>query len=101
MKLVDDSGTWVVYLMTIHKQVEPMNAVCSQDEWDAMERSRPGHHPLVHAGIASEREAELLARGTSGDAKPRQSGPRSWQEPTAEFDKPTLKLRVAVAKEIQ
>ena len=77
MRQVDDSGPWVVYLMPVHKQAEPMNAVCSQDEWDAMERTRPGHHPLVQAGIASEREAELLARGTSGDSKPRQSRPRS------------------------
>jgi hypothetical protein len=77
MRTIDDSGPWVVYLKPIHKQVEPMNAVCSQLEWDAMERTRPGHHPLVHSGIASEREAELLARGTSGDAKPRQSRPRS------------------------
>jgi hypothetical protein len=77
MRPIDDNGPWVVYLMPVGKQVEPMHAVCSQDEWDAMERTRPGYRPLVHAGIASEREAELLARGTSGDAKPRQSRPRS------------------------
>jgi hypothetical protein len=77
MRPVDDSGPWVVYLMPIRNQLQPVNAVCSQDEWDAMERIRPGHHPLVQAGIASEREAELLARGTSGDSKPRQSRPRS------------------------
>jgi hypothetical protein len=57
--------------MTIYRQAEPMHAVCSQEEWDAMERARPGHHQLVQAGIASEREAELLARGTSGDPLPR------------------------------
>jgi hypothetical protein len=77
MKQIDDSGQWVVYLMPVGKQMEPMKAVCSQTEWDAMERTRPGQQPIVQAGIAGEREAELLARGTSGDAKPRQSRPRS------------------------
>jgi hypothetical protein len=47
MRTVDDGGMWVVYLMTVHKHPQPMNAVCSQDEWDAMERTRPGHHLLV------------------------------------------------------
>ena len=77
MKQVNDSGPWVIYLMPVHKKPEPMNAICSQDEWNAMERTRPGHYPLIQAGIASEREAELLARGTSGDAKPRHGLPRS------------------------
>jgi hypothetical protein len=65
--------SWVVYLMTIHKHPDGMRAVCAQHEWDAMERARPGYHKLLHAGIGSEREAELLARGTSGDPAPRAS----------------------------
>jgi len=63
--------TWVVYKRTIHRK-PAMNAVCEQTEWDAMELATPGYHTLVRAGIQSEGEAELLARGTSGDPKPRQ-----------------------------
>jgi hypothetical protein len=57
---------WVVYQMTIHRKPS-VNAVCEQDEWDAMERERPGYHTLVRAGITNEPEAERLARGTSGN----------------------------------
>jgi len=60
---------WVVYLMTLHKNGDQKNAVCEQSEWDAMEQARPGYHTLIRSGIASESEAERLARGTSGDAK--------------------------------
>jgi hypothetical protein len=68
--------SWVVYLMTIHNQAERLMAVCEQSEWEAMELERPGYHTLVHAGIASETEAELIARGTSGDPVPRATKPR-------------------------
>jgi hypothetical protein len=61
------TGPWVVYQMTVHNKPTSQNAVCTQDEWDAMELGRPGYHRLVRAGIASETEAELIARGTSGD----------------------------------
>ncbi len=54
--------TWVVYKKTIHKMGAFM-AVCPQSEWEAMEQTRPGYHTLVRAGIRSETEAELLARG--------------------------------------
>ncbi|HJT76275.1 MAG TPA: hypothetical protein VJ739_03660 [Gemmataceae bacterium] len=62
---------WVVYLMTLHGKPEGMKAVCEQSEWDAMDLSQPGYHTLVRAGITNEGEAERLARGTSGDPKPR------------------------------
>ncbi len=68
--------SWVVYLMTIPKQPEGRMAVCEQSEWDVMELQRPGYHKLLHAGITSEAEAELLARGTSGDPAPRATKPR-------------------------
>jgi len=58
---------WVVYRMTIHGKAQQVNAVCEQGEWDEMEARRPGYHTLVRGGIAEEAEAELLARGTSGD----------------------------------
>lgn len=67
--------TWVVYQMTPRGAVVPVNAVCEQGEWDAMEVARPGQHVLVRAGITSEGEAERLARGTSGDSVPRGSRP--------------------------
>jgi hypothetical protein len=70
------SQSWVVYLMTIHNQPEGRMAVCEQSEWEAMELQRPGYHKLVHAGITSETEAELIARGTSGDPTPRATKPR-------------------------
>jgi hypothetical protein len=59
--------SWVVYLMTDFKGAGPHRAVCTRAEWDAMELDRPGHHTLVRAGFATETEAELAARGTSGD----------------------------------
>ena len=54
--------TWVVYMMTIHKHTDKSCAVCQQSEWDAMELARPGYHLLVKGGIATEVEAEKLAR---------------------------------------
>lgn len=58
---------WVVYQMAGKGSTSGGTAVCTQDEWDAMEIARPGHHTLVRERIANEAEAERLARGTSGD----------------------------------
>jgi hypothetical protein len=70
----EEIDTWVVYLMTVQKSKDgPRRSVCTQTEWDEMELAQPGYHLLIQAGIASESEAELLARGTSGDPKPRRS----------------------------
>lgn len=60
-------GLWVVYLMNFYNNKGGKNAVCQQSEWDAMELARPGHHTLIRSGIATEGEAEQVARGTSGD----------------------------------
>src|SRR5882672_6028717 len=73
--------SWVVYKMTLHGKPDQMNAVCGRQEWDAMEKSRPGYHTLIQADILSEATAEKIARGTSGDAKARRRSPRdakSW-----------------------
>jgi hypothetical protein len=59
---MQNNATWVVYLMTIHKRNDRLPAVCEQSEWDAIELSRPGYHQLVQSGIATENEAEDLAR---------------------------------------
>ena len=69
MRNSDEPMAWVVYQIILDKKPEAMNVVCEQGEWDAMELARPGHYKLVRAGIATEAEAERLARGTSGDAK--------------------------------
>jgi hypothetical protein len=61
-------GSWVVYKMTLYGKPIGVNAVCEQAEWDAMELSRPGYHQLIQSGIATEGEAERLAR--SGQSSP-------------------------------
>lgn len=58
----EKTATWVVYWMTLHNKRTGMRAVCKQSEWDAMELIRPGYHHLIRAGIATEVEAEALAR---------------------------------------
>ncbi|HKI37288.1 MAG TPA: hypothetical protein VKA46_35875 [Gemmataceae bacterium] len=72
MRETEECVSWVVYKMTFPKKPEGINAVCEQAEWDAMEVAEPGYHKLVRANITNEAEAERLARGTSGDPKPRQ-----------------------------
>ena len=47
-----------------------MRAVREQAEWDALERAKPGVNTLIQGGITNEGEAERLARGTSGVARP-------------------------------
>jgi hypothetical protein len=64
-------GSWVVYQRTLKGHPNGINAVCEKVEWDAMEADQPGRHILIKSGIANEGEAERLARGTSGDSKPR------------------------------
>ena len=61
-------SSWVVYQVNASGRTLGGNAVCGAEEWAALEQAQPGQHTLVRAGIASEREAERLARGTSGDA---------------------------------
>ena len=62
---------WVVYQMNTDGKTPGVNVVCEQGEWDRLELSHPGRHTLIRSGIASEAEAERLARGTSGDPTPR------------------------------
>jgi hypothetical protein len=53
-------GLWVVYRAS--GAAQGPSGVCEQHEWDAMELARPGEHKLIRGGIASEAEAEALAR---------------------------------------
>jgi hypothetical protein len=70
MRKTEQNMSWVVYRMTIHGKASKLNAVCEQGEWDAMERVQPGHHALIQAGIASEAEAEKLARSIPVESDP-------------------------------
>ena len=65
--------TWVVYRNN-NKQM-PSNAVCTQGEWEHLEKEYPGIHAIIQGGFSSEGEAEKLARGTSGDRVPRARPP--------------------------
>ena len=67
--------SWVIFRMAPVGGVPGPNAVCSQQEWEKMERDHPGARSLIRSGIANEGEAEQLARGTSGDRKPRAGSP--------------------------
>jgi hypothetical protein len=58
--------TWVVYEKLFHHESSGMNAVCEHDEWEEMERVRPGYQNLIRAGIATETEAERYARSGPG-----------------------------------
>jgi hypothetical protein len=71
MRKLEQDESWVIYQVVNKGVVVGPNSVCEQDEWEALERLRPGVQPIVQRGIASEGVAERLARGTSGDPKPR------------------------------
>jgi len=55
--------------MPLYGQLGQAVAVCEQREWDREERLRPGR-VLVRDGIASEAEADALARQGSGYKPP-------------------------------
>jgi hypothetical protein len=57
---------WAVY-EAIQGKAVGIRSVCTDSEWQALELTHPGLNMLVQKGIASEADAEKLARGTSGD----------------------------------
>lgn len=67
MRTQEICHAWVVYLMRAHGGKALGNVVCEQREWDALESAHPGQHLLLHTGLGTEKDAEQLARGTSGD----------------------------------
>ena len=71
MRKLEQDMAWVIYQAVSKGFAGGPNMVCEQAEWDVLERLRPGAHSLVQCGIATEGIAERLARGTSGDPKPR------------------------------
>jgi hypothetical protein len=70
MRKTEQPVSWVVYRMTVRGKTSGMGTVCEQEEWEAMERIKPGYHTLVRAGITNEGEAERLARSVPVDATP-------------------------------
>jgi len=67
--------SYVVYKMSLEGLLAGPNAVCEQSEWERMEAIRPGRHTLIRAGIASEAEAERVARESAGGTADRQARP--------------------------
>jgi hypothetical protein len=72
MRPLERIEAWVVY-QTIVGDRAGRRSMCKQSEWEALILRNPAMNVLVQAGIASEMEAELVARGTSGDVVPRKS----------------------------
>jgi hypothetical protein len=61
---------WVVYKSRLAGN-HGSNSVCDQAEWDALENANPGHQTLLRSGVASEAEAEKLARELPGGTAPK------------------------------
>jgi len=53
---------WVVYRAAMIGKLGGHNAICSQQEWEALERTHTGIHTLIREKIPSESQAEQLAR---------------------------------------
>ena len=61
---------WVVYERPVKGSDSSVSVVCSQAEWDELDRDQPGRQTLVQSGIVSEAEAERVARaGTPSGQK--------------------------------
>jgi len=64
MQSFDLAGPWVVYSMPVRGNESGVVALCSQREWDEMDRAQPGRFTLIRAGITNEGEAERLGRSS-------------------------------------
>jgi hypothetical protein len=62
MRSIESAGPWVVYRTPVRGTGVGNAALCSQREWDEMDRAQPGRFTLIRAGITNEGEAERLAR---------------------------------------
>lgn len=60
---------WAVYRAAAAKHGGG-SVICSQGEWDEIERSTPGRHTLIRGNIRNEAEAEQLARSLVPPPKP-------------------------------
>jgi len=77
-----NAESWVVYSMPSKGNREGLRAVCDRTEWERMDAAKPGYFTLVRGGLTNEGEAERLARGSSGAAKPRnrKAVPLTWPD---------------------
>jgi len=66
MRFTQPVTSWVVYQVADKRGGG--RAMCPASEWATLEAAG---HTLIQAGITNEGQAERLARGTSGDTKPR------------------------------
>jgi hypothetical protein len=71
MRTSTEPGSWAVYHIAAEGKQDAANALCDQNAWPDLERQCSGRNTLIRGNITNEAEAELLARGTSGDIKPR------------------------------
>lgn len=71
MRNANQAEFWTVYQIAANGKESAANAMCDQSEWAEIERLSAGRCILIRANIRNEGEAERLARGTSGDAKPK------------------------------
>ena len=62
------AGPWVIYEAVAKPGVR---AVCTQAEWARKVAANPGRYALVRDNIATESEADRLARGKAGDVSHR------------------------------
>ncbi len=53
---------WVIYESPVHVRGRRLAVVCPQAEWDGMAADLRREYVLVRDGIATESEAERLAR---------------------------------------
>jgi len=66
MRRSPDKGLWIV-IQSIRGIQCGIRSVYQQDDWEEIDARNPGEYQVVQSGISNESEAELLARGTSGD----------------------------------
>lgn len=70
MRTTKEPESWVVY-ESVDGPRTGMKSICDEDEWATIAAAKSTNVKLIKKGICSESEAEKLARGTSGDRKPR------------------------------
>jgi hypothetical protein len=71
MRYATQASSWAVYRIAAQGKEPATNAMCDQGDWAEIERLSAGRCVLIRSHVTNEGEAERLARGTSGDAKPR------------------------------
>jgi hypothetical protein len=67
MRNYRQATSWVVYRTSFQGTAGSRTGVCDQTEWEAMEVAKPGVQTLIRGGIASESEAEQMARTAGYD----------------------------------